>query len=644
MIDPTLIDEALRTQLDAGPLADLGRFERDVFWDRVDVHLDDLVRPLRLLYPEPALPSLVADLLGIAARRHAERPEDLRRLDLRRQAEPDWFQQSSMVGYAAYADRFAGDLAGVADHIDHLRALGVTYLHLMPLLAAREGENDGGYAVADWDAVEPRLGTMADLERLAGRLRAAGISLCVDLVANHTADTHPWARAALAGDTRHLAYFRTFPDRDLPDRYELTLREIFPDTDPGNFTWRPEIHRWVWTTFHDYQWDLDYSNPVVLAEMTDVLLRLANRGAEVVRLDAVAFLWKELGTTCENLPQAHAILQVWHAVTRIAAPGVLLLAEAIVPIEETKPYLGVGEATGKESHLAYHHFFMVLLWSALAEGNARLLTAALERAGSIPRSTAWCTYVRSHDDIGWAITPADAGLVGLDDHAHRSFLADFYTGTFGGSFARGEVFQFNPRTDDRRVSGTTASLAGLETALETGDEAAVDLAIARIRLLHALAAAHGGIPLIWSGDELATTNDHGFRDDPSHAGDNRWIHRPAVDWSRAADRQDPSTPTGRVFTDLARIMSARAASPQLHAAADTLPVWTHNDAVFGLVRDSARGLVLVVGNVTAETQRLTARRLADLGFAGGADLLDGVPMPAGDLDLAPYEVRWLSPA
>lgn len=644
MIDPTLIDEALRTELDAGSLAALGRFERSVFWDRVDVHLDDLVRPLRLLYPEPELPRLVGDLLGIAARRHAERPEELRRLDLRRQAEPDWFQQSSMVGYAAYADRFAGDLAGVADHIDHLRAFGVTYLHLMPLLAAREGENDGGYAVADWDAVEPRLGTMADLERLAGRLRAAGISLCVDLVANHTADTHPWARAALAGDPRHLAYYRTFPDRDLPDRHELTLREIFPDTDPGNFTWRPEIERWVWTTFHDYQWDLDYSNPVVLAEMTDVLLRLANRGAEVVRLDAVAFLWKELGTPCENLPQAHAVLQVWHAVTRIAAPGVLLLAEAIVPIEQTKPYLGVGEATGKESHLAYHHFFMVLAWSALAEGNVRLLTAALERAGPIPRSTAWCTYVRSHDDIGWAITPTDAGLVGLDDHAHRTFLADFYTGRFPGSFACGKVFQHNPRTDDRRVSGTTAALAGLEAALDAGDESAIDLAIARIRLLHALAAAHGGIPLIWSGDELATTNDHDYRHDPSHTDDNRWIHRPAIDWSRAEDRHDPSTPTGRVFSDLVSIMSARAASPQLHAAADTIPVWTHNDSVFGLVRNSARGLVLVVGNVTAETQRLTAGRLADLGFTGGTDLLGSLPVAAGDLDLAPYEVRWLSPA
>lgn len=643
-IGEPMIDDTFLHQLRAGPLAGLDASAQAVFVDRVDVLADDLLGPLGALYPDRPVDEIARALIRLAARRHAERPVDLRRLDTKRLSQPDWFQAPEMVGYATYTDRFAGDLPGVVDRIGYLRDLGVRYLHLMPLLRPREGENDGGYAVADHDAVDPRLGTMADLESLAAALRESDISLCIDVVANHTADTHPWAQAALAGDPTYQAYYFLFPDRDLADTHERHLREIFPDTDPGNFTWQPEIGRWAWTTFHDYQWDLDYSNPQVLVEMTDVLLRLANRGAEVLRLDAVAFLWKRLGTPCENLPEAHAILQVWRAITRLACPGVLLLAEAIVPIEQTKPYLGTGRATGRECHLAYHHFLMVLLWSALAERRAGLATAALSRAGAIPPDTSWCTYVRSHDDIGWAITPADTATVGLDDHAHRSFLTDFYTGTFPGSWARGDVFQFNPRTADRRVVGTTASLAGLEAALADGDPIAEDRAIARIGLLHAVVAAHGGIPLIWSGDELGLTNDDAWRSDPSTADDNRWMHRPRLPEDGVAARNDPSTPAGRVFGRLAAIMRARARCPEVHAAAPSTPVHLGTDDALGILRHGARGRLLVVANVTDRDTVVPGDRLGDLGFGGPRhDRLAGEDLGAGDLALDPYACRWLVP-
>lgn len=634
------MDQRLR-QNALDPLVGLGRLEAAIFIDRLDLVLPDLERLVGDLYPDADVGAVVADLVRVAATRYAARSVDLRRLDLRRLARPDWFQQPDMVGYSAYVDRFAGDLAGVVDRIPYLRELGVTYLHLMPFMAAREGENDGGYAVADYDRVDARFGTNDDLERLAAALREAGISLCVDVVANHTSDDHEWARRALEGDATHQGYYRMFADRDLPDRYEAHLREIFPDTDPGCFTWRPEIDRWVWTTFHDYQWDLDYSNPTVLVGMTDVLLGLANRGAEILRIDAPAFLWKELGTMCENLDGAHQILQVWRVVTSLACPGVLLLAEAIVPIEDTKRYLGVGEATGKECQLAYHHFFMVLLWSALAERNARLLTAALDRAGSIPTESAWCTYVRSHDDIGWAITPVDAGTVGLDDHLHREFLTDFYTGSFGGSFAEGEVFQFNPETLDRRVSGTTASLAGVELALETGDDVHLELAYARIRLLYALVAVHGGIPLIWSGDELGLRNDW---TDPRVDEDTRWIHRPALSADDLADRVDPTTVPGRVFGILGDVMRRRAASPELHAGAAPTVAWSGDDAVLCLVRSSARGLLVALANVSPEPRSVAAGRLGELGLGPRSkDRLTGRRVE-GDLALAPYDVVWLVPA
>ncbi len=635
-MDETTLEGALLE----GPLAGLDAGDQAVFLERLRPVVDDLGRLVGRLYPDAESGELVEALVRAAARRFAERPGTLRLLDDERLGKPDWFQRPSMVGYSAYVDRFAGDIPGVIDRIPYLLELGVTYLHLMPFMLAREGENDGGYAVADYLKVDPRFGSDEDFDRLSTALRESGISLCVDVVVNHTADTHEWARRALAGDPAFQSYFRMFPDRDLPDRHEAHLREIFPDTDPGSFTWRPEIERWVWTTFHEYQWDLDYSNPVVLVEMSGVLLDLANRGADVLRIDAPAFLWKELGTMCENLDGAHQVLQVWRILTELACPGVLLLAEAIVPIEDTMRYFGSGDAAGRESQLAYHHFFMVLLWSALAEQNARLLTAALRRAGPIPPGSAWCTYVRSHDDIGWAITPEDAGTVGLDDHLHREFLSDFYTGSYPTSFARGEVFQFNPETLDRRVSGTTASLAGLEQGLDAGDETAVDLAFARMRLLYALVAAHGGIPLVWSGDELALCNDPA---DPRVDEDSRWIHRPFLDPGDIADRLDPATAAGRMFSVLSEVMAARARSPELHAQVATVPDWSGNDAVFCLVRSGQVGRLVVLANVTASDQTVDAGRLHELGLADGAlDRLTGRHR-SGDVDLAPYEVVWLVP-
>jgi len=551
-----------------------------------------------------------------------------------------------MVGYVCYVDRFAGNLAGVADKINYLAELGVNYLHLMPLLQPRPGPNDGGYAVMHYRQVNEKLGSMADLEALASRLRAHQISLCTDLVCNHTAKEHRWAQAAAQGDPVYQDYFYMYPDRTWPDRWEETLPEVFPDFKPGNFTYYPEFERWVWTTFNEYQWDLNYQNPAVFSEMLDTILFLANRGVEVIRLDAVAFMWKRLGTDSQNQPEAHAILQAWRALSRIAAPATLLLAEAIVPPDKLVPYFGRGAATNKECDLAYHNVFMVLLWSGLAERNARLMTYALQQLPDIPSDTAWLAYARCHDDIGWAVNDADAGAVELSGFGHRSFLSDFYSGIHEGSFARGATFQFNPRTNDRRISGTLASLAGLEKALERGDHLEIELAIRRILLLHNLILAFGGIPLLYMGDELGLLNDFSYLQNSRHADDNRWMHRPEMDWDLAAHRQDPQTVTGRIFQGIQALVAARRRTPAFHAEADTIPVWTHNDQVFGLLRSSPRGRVLVLANMTEATQQVPAYRLAELGLAGTLrDILSDEIRPAGrDWVLAPYAVAWLTPS
>lgn len=630
----------------AGPLRDLQPMEQAIFRIRAELNWPDVERPLRLLYGQREdFPAWCARLLEIVACGYDGRSAELRLLDLRRQSQPDWFQHPSMLGYVCYADRLAGDLKGVAAHIPYLKELGVTYLHLMPLLKPRPGPNDGGYAVVDYREVNPALGTMADLADLASQLRHEGISLCIDLVCNHTAKEHMWAQRAATGDPVYQDYYLMFPDRTMPDAYERTLPEVFPDFKPGNFTYYEAIDRWVWTTFNEYQWDLNYANPAVLAEMLDIILFLANQGVEVLRLDAVAFMWKRLGTDSQNEPEAHAILQVFRALSRMAAPGLILKAEAIVAPPKLIPYLGRGQATNKECELAYHNVFMVLLWSSLAERKVVLMTRALQNMPPIPSNTTWVTYVRCHDDIGWAVTDEDAAEVGLSGPAHRAFLSEFYSGRFPGTFAVGETFQHNPRTGDRRISGSCASLAGLEQAMANQDIQAAHMAIRRLLLLHNLIVAYGGIPLLYMGDELGLLNEYTYLDDPNLADDNRWMHRPKMDWTKAADRYDWWTVPGRIFRSLSDLLAIRRQTIAFHAQAGAYPVWTHNDAVFGLLRDSPRGRVLVLANFSERPQVVPGYRLHEMYFGGR--LVDRLTMrifeSAPGITLEGYEALWLTP-
>jgi amylosucrase len=604
------------------------------FRNRLERFFTELRDPLLAIYgDDERFPAQFDALLDAIAHTAAERTPELRMLDHEREITPDWLQREQALGYVTYVDRFGGTLAGVRERLPYLTELGVTYLHLMPLLHARPEPNDGGYAVVDYGAVDPALGTMDDLRALASDLRASGMALCVDLVLNHTAREHPWAQAAVAGDAGKLAYYRTFPDRGEPDAYEATLPEVFPDIAPGSFTWSPELERWVWTTFNAYQWDLDYTNPEVFRVMAEAMLRLAGIGVDVLRLDAVPFLWKRVGTDSQNQPEVHELLQAFRAAMRIAAPAVAFKAEAIVSPRDLVGYLGAGRHEGKECDLAYHNVLMVLLWSALASGRVGLLTHTLRAMPPVPRGSGWVTYVRCHDDIGWAITEEDAAAVGEDGYAHRRFLADFYAGDFPGSFARGDRFQANPLTGDARTSGTAASLAGLEAALDSGDEAAVELAIRRILLLHAFAFAHGGLPLIYMGDELGLRNDRSYADDPARREDNRWMHRPAMDWDAAGRRHDPSTVEGRLWAGLRALAATRRSTRAVHAQGRVEPLWTGNDHVFGLFREHAGERLLLLGNFTPWPQSVLTAVAHERGLATpGAD---------DHLALEPYGFAWL---
>jgi amylosucrase len=616
------------------------------FATRFERFFTELRDPLMTLYGDDRrFAAQWPALLEAIARTAAGRAGSLRALDHEREITPDWLQREQAIGYVTYVDRFAGALDGVRERLPYLRELGISYLHLMPLLRVRPEPNDGGYAVVDYGAVEPALGTMDDLRALADELRAAGMALCIDVVLNHTAREHPWAQAALAGDARALAFYRTFADRAEPDAYELTLPEVFPATAPGSFTWEPALERWVWTTFNPYQWDLDYGNPEVFVAMAAAMLELAGAGVDVLRLDAVPFLWKRMGTNCQNQPEVHQLLQAFRAAMRIAAPAVAFKAEAIVSPRDLVGYLGAGRHEGKECDLAYHNVLMVLGWSALASGRVGLLTHALRSMPPVPPGAGWVTYVRCHDDIGWAITEEDAGAVGEDGYRHRRFLADFYAGDFPASFARGARFQPDPHTGEARTSGTAASLAGLEAALDSGDELALELALRRILLLYALAFAHGGLPLIYMGDELGLRNDPHWGADPAHREDNRWMHRPPMDWAAAARRGDPGSVEGRLWDGLRRLAAARRATRAAHAQAAAELLWTGNDHVFGLLRSKAGQRLLLLANFTAERQPVGMAVVHERGLELTADAArpDGRPaVVEGDvLVLEPYQHLWL---
>ena len=585
---------------------------------RYAVHGPVLHQRLSELYGgRPGFDLWYGDLLESIGRLHGARAPALLAQDAQRAAQPDWFASQHMLGYSAYVQRFGGTLRGVAERIGHLRAMGVSYLHLLPFLRPRAGENDGGFALASFDEVDPALGTNADLEALCAQLRAAGISLCSDLILNHVADDHAWAVGAAQGDARLRDYFHIYPDRDLPDRLERTLGEVFPQAAPGNFTFVEALGGWVWTTFYPFQWDLNYANPAVLAEMAGALLRLANRGIEVFRLDSTAFLWKREGTNSMNQPEAHALLQALRAIVDIAAPGVLLKAEAIVPTRELPAYFGAGGVP--ECHLAYHSTLMAAAWAALAEQDAGMLREVIETTPALPPAASWVTYVRCHDDIGWKVLLAEARST-----QRLGAIAQFYLGQ-GGSFAAGVPFQGGGADAVHATNGMAASLAGLESAR---DDQQCEHALRRLLLVHGIALSFGGLPVLYMGDELGMQNDYSYALDPERAHDTRWVQRARFDEQRLAQRDDVFTPAGSVYGAIHALVAQRRRQPALAAGAPRSLRHAADPALLALARGSS---FLSLSNFSGRSIRVS---LAALGEGAWPEQDDCV-------ELEPWAMLWL---
>ncbi|MCB1855202.1 MAG: amylosucrase [Halieaceae bacterium] len=566
-------------------------------------------------------------LVSVMAGQYIARSDELKALDASRERDHLWFLSQEWVGMALYLDGFAGDLHGLDERVPYLQELGVNMVHVMPILECPRGASDGGYAVNNFRDIDDRAGTLEDLRTLGSDLRRRNMLLTLDVVVNHTSDEHEWARRARQGEQRYQDYYYVFANRDIPDLFEQSMPEVFPETAPGNFTFDEAMNKWVMTVFNTYQWDLNYTNPAVFIEMLDIILFWANQGADILRLDAVAFLWKKIGTTSQNEREAHLILQLFKDCCQVTAPGVLFIAEAIVAPVEIIKYFGEDAVIAKECEIAYNATFMALLWDALATHNAKLLNQSISNLPDKLDRATWLNYVRCHDDIGLGFDDADIRAVGYDPAAHRRFILDYYTGSWADSPARGQAFGRNEKTGDARISGTLASLVGLEAALAAGDADEVQRSIDQILLLHSLILSFGGIPLLYYGDELGTLNNYAYSVDPAKTQDNRWLHRPAYDWQRAELRHQRGSVEQRIFDGLKQLIAVRKSLPALADFNNRELIDVGNPHLFVFTRNdlaSPQESVLVVANFSDFPEQFDLNDLRNRGRFTVGELRDAV--------------------
>ena len=513
---------------------------------------------------------------------YQERNADLKKLDRSRVKNPDGYKQNDLLGMMMYTNAFAGTLKGVKEKLPYVKSCGVNYLHFMPLLESPKGRDDGGYAVADFRKVKPELGTMEDLEDLTAECHRQGISCCLDFVMNHTSEDHEWARAARNGDPVARSRYFFYDDWFVPNIYEETVPEVFPTTAPGNFTWINDCNQVVMTTFYPYQWDLNYANPMVFNDMVGNMLYMANRGIDVIRLDAVPYIWKQIGTNCRNLPQVHTLVRMMRIISEIVCPGVLLLGEVVMEPSKVVPYFGTVDKP--ECHMLYNVTTMASTWNTIATKNVGLLKRQMDQVCALPKDYVFLNYLRCHDDIGWGLDYDWLAQFGIDEVAHKKFLNDYFTGKGYNSDSRGELYNDDPRLGDARLCGTTASLSGLEAGQYEANADKIEQAIACDLMLHGYLLAQSGIPVLYSGDEIGQTNDYTYKNDPDKCADSRYLHRGNFPWDKV-ENKDPVAM--KIFDALRHMEDIRASHDVFSCNANVYTIETGCASVLGIVREYA---------------------------------------------------------
>ena len=542
-------------------------------------------------------------LLQTIAHAYLKRPTVLKQKD--KSKEEHWFLSNQINGMSLYVDRFCGDLKNLSNKLDYFKKLGVNFLHLMPIFQSPAGESDGGYAVSDFRKVDERFGSLDDLKSLQAKMNEEDMYLMIDIVLNHTSHRHEWAEEAKKGDSEYQDYYYMYDNRDIPNRFEQTMPDIFPEAAPGSFTHVPECNKWVMSVFHNYQWDLNYSNPNVLVAMLDTIFFYANLGVDILRIDAPAFIWKQMGTTCQNLPQAHTLLRLIKQCVLVATPGMALLGEAIVAPAAIMKYFGTDEYTAKECDVAYNATHMALQWDALATGDTKVMLAAQHEILKKPYGTTWISYTRCHDDIGLGYDDYMIEQTGFNPYQHRKFLKEYYSGVYKDSPARGALFAVNPKTQDARISGSLASLCGLEKALQENNVMEIEISIRKILLMQAHSFFIGGIPMIFYGDELGYTNDYSYLNDCSKSYDNRWMHRPIIDWEKNKRIEELGSIEERIFSSTKKLLNLRRSLDVVADHKNLTWLTPHNIHVAGYLRSNENKKLYCLFNFSNESSFLT---------------------------------------
>lgn len=601
------------------------------FAQRMEKHQDELRWLYMELYGNDAM---YAELCEQMHDYYSKRSTELKKRDIKKEKNPDWFKEKEMLGMMLYIDNFAGDLKGVERKLSYLKECNVNCIHLMPFLDTPKGKSDGGYAVADFRKVRPDLGTMKDLARLTEKCHENDMNVCMDFVMNHTSEEHEWAKRARAGEGEYMSRYFFYDNGDIPARYEETVPQVFPTTAPGNFTWLPEIGHYVLTTFYPYQWDLNYRNPRVFNEMMYNFLFLANQGMDIIRIDAVPYIWKELGTSCRNLKEVHTIVRMMRMIAEIVCPSVILLGEVVMEPEKVVPYFGTVEKP--ECHMLYNVTTMATTWNSIATRDIRLLKKQMDIVSRLPKQYTFLNYLRCHDDIGWGLDFDTMKQWGMEEPSHKRYLNDYFTGKIAGSISRGELYNDDPVTQDARFCGTTASMCGIEAAGFEGNAEKMQTAIQEDLMLHAYMLTQSGIPMLYSGDELGQVNDYSYKDNAEKASDSRYLHRGAFLWELADKRKDFSTVQGQLFQMLNRLEQIRRQENVFSQEAEVYTYDVHNDSILGILREYKGERFIALFNFSESEQ--TAWMQEEGIFR---NLVNGEIVEVKDPVLKGYEFVWM---
>ena len=601
--------------------------DKAVFEMRLNKHYDELKWLYSELYPDKEV--YFDKLIKHLKKAYVQRDEYLHDLDTQREHEADCYTKRNFVSMAMYVHCFSGTLKNFAKRLPYLAESNINCVHLKGIIKSLKDKNDGEFAISDFKAIEKSIGDVKDLAKLSEKCHKKDIDVCVDLVLNHTSDEHDWAMRMCDGESEYEDKYYVYKRENLPEIIKEDGKRV--ETVAGNFTYVKAIDKYVMSTFHEYTWDLNYHNPEVFNEMAENLLFLANTGVDIVRLDYMAYIWKQKDNAHHNLPQVHTILRMLRLISEIVCPSVILLGEVAISPDRLAPYFGSAEKP--ECHLIYDASTMAVIWHSVATGNVALLKHQFDMLASLPKNEVLQNSLRDSDEIKWVLDFDFLAKQGMQKTPHQQFLNNYFAGEFDGSFALGKKYEAEGNADKVHVCGTVASLCGIEYYDKQKDKAKMQLAIDLDIMLHALMLSQSGIPTICSGDEVGQCSDFKFKKD-----DLSYLKRDKFNWHKAGRRKTEKAMQANIYQSLVKLTSIRNDYAVFAQNAKVKTLLTWDEATLAIVRETDSEKFIGIYNFSS-SERPAWIKENDGEYT---DLYSGeTNVNAVDMKLAPYSFKWL---